>query len=62
MNYTDVVYAIGDGLLWTCDIIFDHVGNIFNITALLVGFVGAFYWLRLQAKYQKEDKAKGVRY
>ena len=54
MTYTDFVYAIGDGILWTTDILFENVGNIFNYSAVVLGFVGLFIWLRLQAKYNRE--------
>lgn len=65
MTYTDFIYVLGDGILWTCDIVFENVGSLFNYAALFVGLFGAIYWLRHQAKYQKIDKeneAKGIKY
>ncbi len=54
MTYTELVIALGDGLLWTTDILFETVGNIFNYAVIALGFVGLFIWLRLQAKYNRE--------
>ncbi|PKR81947.1 hypothetical protein CW751_01010 [Brumimicrobium salinarum] len=54
MTYTEIVEATGDGLLWTTEILFENVGNIFNYGVIVLGFVGLFIWLRLQAKYNRE--------
>lgn len=54
MTYTEFVEALGDGLLWTTEILFETVGNIFNYAVIVLGFVGLFIWLRLQAKYNRE--------
>lgn len=54
MTYTELVVALGDGLLWTTEILFETVGNIFNYAVIVLGFVGLFIWLRLQAKYNRQ--------
>ena len=54
MTYTELVEATGDGLLWTTSALFENIGNIFNYGVIVLGFVGLFIWLRLQAKYNKE--------
>ncbi|WP_299202986.1 hypothetical protein [Brumimicrobium sp.] len=54
MTYTELVEATGDGLLWTTEILFENVGNIFNYAVIVLGFVGLFIWMRLQAKYNQE--------
>jgi len=54
MTYTEFVEATGDFILWTTDILFENVGNIFNYAVVILGFVGLFIWLRLQAKYNRE--------
>lgn len=54
MTYTEFVEDLGDGLLWTTEILFESVGNVFNYAVIVLGFVGLFIWLRLQAKYNKE--------
>lgn len=54
MTYTEFVEALGDGLLWTTEILFENVGNVFNYAVIALGFVGLFIWLRLQAKYNRE--------
>ncbi len=54
MTYTELVEALGDGILWTTELLFETVGNIFNYAVIVLGFVGLFIWLRLQTKYNKE--------
>jgi len=54
MTYTELVESLGDGLLWTTEILFEVVGNVFNYAVIVLGFIGLFIWLRLQAKYNKE--------
>jgi hypothetical protein len=54
MTYTELVKSLGEGILWTTEILFENVGNIFNYSAIVVGFIGLFIWLRLQTKYNKE--------
>jgi len=46
-------YALGDLLngAW----FYDNVGNIFNYSLIVLGFVGLFYWLNIQKKLS--DKA-----
>jgi len=54
MNYNELVYGLGELLLWTTELLFEVVGNIFNYGAIVLGFIGLFIWLRLQAKYNRE--------
>jgi len=62
MNYTDFMYALGDGILWTTDIIFDHIGNIFNYAAVALIIGGMAYWINLMGKYKNKAKTeKGYR-
>lgn len=53
MNYTDFMYALGDGILWTTDILFDNIGNIFNYAIVLTIMFGMVYWVNLLLKYKK---------
>lgn len=54
MTYTEFVEELGDLLLWTTELLFETVGNVFNYAVIVLGFVGLFIWLRLQAKYNRE--------
>lgn len=56
MTYTDAVHALGDGILWTTDILFENVGNIFNYAVVGLGAIGLVFWLSLMVKYKKEAK------
>ncbi len=46
-------YALGDILngAW----FYDNIGNIFNYSLIVLGFIGLFYWLNIQKKLN--DKA-----
>lgn len=54
MTWTDFVYKLGFGILWTTDVVFENVGNIFNYAVLILGFVGLFLWLYHQNKMNKQ--------
>jgi len=56
MTYTEAVTELGHGLLWTTNLLFEVVGNVFNYSVIVLGFIGLFIWLRLQAKYNAEAK------
>jgi hypothetical protein len=46
--------GLGDFILWTTEILFENVGNMFNTAVILLGFVGLFYWLNVQRKFNNE--------
>mgnify|MGYP001617535996 CR=1 FL=1 len=46
--------AVGDFCYDTAFIFYDNVGNYFNYSCLTLGFIGLIYWLRLQAKMDKQ--------
>ena len=54
--------AIGDFCYGIPFEFYDNIGNIFNYSCIVLGFVGLFYWLNLQrklsAKAEKEGKLK----
>ena len=50
--------GIGDFFYSTAGIFYDNIGNIFNYSFIVLGFVGLFYWLNLQSKYDKQDAKK----
>jgi hypothetical protein len=54
MSSSAFFYGIGDFLTWTFRF-FELVGNIFNYSLIVLGFVGLFYWLNWQKKFN--DKA-----
>ena len=57
MNYTDFIHALGDGILWSTDIIFDNIGNLLNYLFIAVIMGGMAYWVSLMFKFNK--KASG---
>lgn len=56
MTSSTVFHAIGDFLTWTFGI-FEVIGNSFNYAVIVLGFVGLFYWLNLQRKFNAQASA-----
>ncbi len=54
MSSSTFFYAIGDFLQWTFGF-FDWIGDKFNYSLIVLGFIGLFYWLNIQRKLN--DKA-----
>ncbi len=54
MTATKIFWAIGDFLYGFPFEFYDWVGNKFNYSCIVLGFVGLIYWLRLQNKFDKE--------
>ncbi len=52
-----IVFPLRDGLVWTFDNVLEPTGNILNYTWIVLGFVGLFIWLNMQAKYNAEAEA-----
>ncbi len=54
MSSSTFFYGIGDFMQWAFGF-FEIVGDVFNWTLIITGFVGMFYWLNWQKKFN--DKA-----
>lgn len=54
MNSNVIFEAIGDAILWSTSILFDNIGNSFNNAMIVLGFIGLFYWLNYQKKFNRE--------
>lgn len=57
MSYTDFMHALGDGILWSTDIIFDNIGNIINYAFIALIMGGMAFWISLMFKYNKRAKS-----
>lgn len=53
MSSTDIFWGIGDLMQWTFGI-FEVIGNSFNYMLLGLGFIGLFYWLNWQRKFNQQ--------
>jgi hypothetical protein len=51
MSSKVIFEGLGDLISWTTEIIFENVGNMFNTAAIILGFVGLFFWLNTQKKF-----------
>ncbi len=60
MSSSTVFHAIGDFLTWTFGI-FEVIGNGFNYAVIVLGFVGLFYWLNLQRKFNAQANANQLK-
>lgn len=56
MNSTELIKGIGDFILWTTELLFENVGNLFNNAAIVLGFIGLFFWLNMQRKFNAQAK------
>ena len=53
MSSIEIFTILGDIFQWTFGI-FELIGNYFNGFLLISGFLGFFYWMNLQKRYNKE--------
>jgi len=60
MSSSTIFHGIGDFLTWTLGI-FEVLGNTVNYAVIVLGFVGLFYWLNLQRKYNAQANAKKLK-
>lgn len=56
MNSNVVFETIGDLIIWSTSIVYDNIGNAFNYSMIVLGFIGLFYWLNYQNKSNQEAK------
>ena len=60
MTFTDFIYATGDILEATIEVL-PALGNIPNYIIIGIGAFGFLYWLNLQMKYNKAAIKDGSR-
>lgn len=56
MSSTKVFEAIDDFLQSTMFVAYDNIGNFLNYSLIVLGFVGLFYWLNWQKKFNEQAK------
>jgi hypothetical protein len=54
MGSKEIFEGLGEFILWTTELLFENVGNMFNTAVIVLGFVGLFYWLNLQRKFNQK--------
>lgn len=54
MNSRDAWWGFGDGAQWFLGLIYDNIGNIFNYSMIVLGFIGLFYWLAKQKGFNDQ--------
>lgn len=61
MNTQEIITPVAKFIEWTFESILVPMSSPFNIGVVTLGFIGLFFWLRLQKKYtQKAEKEGGI--
>jgi hypothetical protein len=55
---TDFIYWLGD-VFYAFFGLFKKLENVPNYIFIVVGFLGLFYWLNMQKKYNKKAQEQG---
>lgn len=55
---TDFIYWLGDAFIAFFQL-FEKLGNIPNYIFIALGFVGLFFWLNTQKKFNKKAQQQG---
>jgi hypothetical protein len=54
MSSKEIFEGLGELILWSTEILFENVGNMFNTAVIVLGFVGLFFWLNTQRKFNEK--------
>jgi len=55
MTLSELFWGIGDLLQWTFRLLEkDAIGDKFNYAVIVLGFIGLFYWLNWQRKFNSQ--------
>lgn len=54
MSSKEIFESLGDAILWSTEILFENVGNVFNTVVIITGFIGLFFWLKTQRKFNEK--------
>lgn len=61
MNTQEVITPVAKFIEWTFETVLVPMGSPFNTSVVILGFVGLFFWLRMQKKYtEKAEKEGGI--
>ena len=53
MTLTEFFFGLGDLFQWTFQI-FEFIGNSLNNAIIIFGFIGFFYWMNKQRKFNAD--------
>lgn len=57
MTLSEIFWGIGDLLTWTFGLLQqDAIGDKMNYAIIALGFIGLFYWLNWQRKFNNQAK------
>lgn len=54
MGSSVIFYGIGSFLTDVAFVPFEHIGDMVNFGFISLGFIGLFYWLNLQKKFNEK--------
>ena len=55
-----ILRFIGDILTWTFETVLVPLGDLPNFAFIALGFVGLFFWLNMQKKYNSKAQDQGT--
>ncbi len=63
MNLQSILDPIGDFIVWTFEKVLEPLGELPwvspNNLVIVLGFVGLYYWLKVQGNYNKKAEKEG---
>ncbi len=59
MNTQEVITPVAKFIEWTFETVLVPISSPFNMSVIALGFVGLFFWLRLQKKYTEKAEQEG---
>lgn len=57
MSSSDFFWEFGEISQTAIAAVYDNIGNVFNYSCIVLGFVGLFIWLKMQHRFTKEEEA-----
>jgi len=59
MNTQEIITPVAKFIEWTFETILVPISSPFNMSVIALGFIGLFFWLRLQKKYNDKAEEEG---
>jgi hypothetical protein len=59
MNTQEIITPVAKFIEWTFETILVPISSPFNMSVIELGFIGLFFWLRLQKKYNDKAEEEG---
>lgn len=57
---TEFIYWLGDFFYWIFETLLEPLGDLPNMAFIGLGFVGLFFWLKMQKDFNNKAKSEGT--